>query len=607
MQLSQIIEDIPEVTSRVQMVVKKLPSVLTGLKYLKKTDKTEALSIGTYIEKNAELYPHHPAVLFENRSYSHASFNAWINRYANFLWDRGFRKGDAVAILLENRPEVLVTVGALAKIGAIASLINTNQRKDALIHSIKVTNPKAIIIGEELLDAYREVSGDLGLPGDVPEYFLKDAGKVSVPDGFKDLEALSEGASADNPTCTADVRLQDPCFYIFTSGTTGLPKASIMTHFRWVKASAGFGYCALDLKPGEAIYCSLPLYHNNALTVAWSSASAGGAAMALRRKFSVSKFWDDTRKFNAVAICYIGELCRYLLNQAPDGRDSDNPVKKVVGNGMRPDVWKSFKDRFGIEEVYEFYGASEGNIAFINLLNIDCTVGLCPLPYAIVKYDVESDAPVRDSNGRFIKVDRGETGLLIGEVTAKTPFDSYTNKEASEKKIFRDVFSDGDMWFNSGDLLKDMGYRHAQFVDRLGDTFRWKGENVSTTEVDEVCNGLEQVDEATTYGVAIPGTDGKAGMTSLVLSCDLKEFDLDGFASHVLEKLPGYAVPRFIRLKSQLEITGTFKHRKGDLKKEGYDVSQVKEPIYALDSKAGKYVKLTKALIKSIDTGKHPM
>ena len=607
MQLSQLIEDIPEVTSRVQMVVKKLPSVLTGLKYLKKTDKSEALSIGTYIEKNADLYPHHPAVLFENKTYSHGAFNSWVNRYANFLWDRGFRKGDAVAILLENRPEVLVTVGALAKIGAVASLINTNQRKDALIHSIKVTSPKAVIVGEELLDAYHEVSSELELESDVPVYFLKDAGKVEAPSGFQDLEVLSESASTQNPSSTADVRLQDACFYIFTSGTTGLPKASIMTHFRWVKASAGFGYCALDLKPGEAIYCSLPLYHNNALTVAWSSASAGGAAMALRRKFSVSKFWDDTRKFNAVAICYIGELCRYLLNQAPDGRDGDNPVTKVVGNGMRPDVWKSFKDRFGIEEVYEFYGASEGNIAFINLLNIDCTVGLCPLPYAIVKYDVESDAPVRDSNGRFIKVGRGETGLLIGEVTAKTPFDGYTNKEASEKKIFRDVFSDGDMWFNSGDLLKDMGYRHAQFVDRLGDTFRWKGENVSTTEVDEVCNGLEQVDEATTYGVAIPGTDGKAGMTSLVLSCDVKDFELDGFAAHVLDKLPGYAVPRFIRLKSQLEITGTFKHRKGDLKKEGYDVSQIKEPVYALDMKARKYVKLTKTVIKAIESGKHAM
>ena len=607
MQLSQIIEDIPEVTSRVQMVVKKLPSVLTGLKYLKKTDKSEALSIGTYIENNARLYPQHPAVLFENKTYSHANFNAWINRYANFFWSQGFRKGDAIAILMENRPEVLVGVGAAAKLGAIASLINTNQRKDALIHSIKLSKPKAILVGEELLEAFNEVADDLDLPGDVPVYFVRDTGDVACPEGLEDLAELTKSASDSNPASTADVRLQDPCFYIFTSGTTGLPKASIMTHFRWVKASAGFGYCALDLKPGEAIYCSLPLYHNNALTVAWSSASAGGAAMALRRKFSVSKFWDDTRKFNAVAICYIGELCRYLLNQAPDGRDADNPVKKVVGNGMRPDVWKSFKERFGIDEVYEFYGASEGNIAFINLLNIDCTVGLCPLPYAIVKYDLESDAPIRDDKGRFIKVEKGETGLLIGEVTAKTPFDGYTNKEASEKKIFRDVFSDGDMWFNSGDLLKDMGFRHAQFVDRLGDTFRWKGENVSTTEVDEVCNGLDQVDEATTYGVAIPGTDGKAGMTSLVLSCDVKDFELDGFAGHVLDKLPGYAVPRFIRLKSQLEITGTFKHRKGDLKKEGYDLTMIKEPVYALDFKARKYVKLTKALAKNIDSGKHAM
>ena len=604
MPLQQLIEDLPAVRSRVEMVVKKLPSVVQGLKYLSKTDKEEALSIGTFIERNAELYPHFPAILYENQSYSHQSFNAWVNRTANYLAAQGIRKGDSVAVLLENRPEVLVVVGALAKLGAISALLNTNQRKDALVHSLKLSNARAYVVGEELLDAFAPVQPELDLEH-ADLYFLADRGTRECPEGFIDLARESDRASNENPLTTGRVRLKDPCFYIFTSGTTGLPKASIMTHFRWVKASAGFGYCALNLKPGEAIYTALPLYHNNALTVSWSSASAGGAAMALRRKFSVSAFWDDTRKFNATAVCYIGELCRYLLNQTPSPEDANNPVRRVVGNGMRPDVWMQFKERFDIPEVYEFYGASEGNIAFINLLNLDCTIGLCPVPYAIVKYDLDNDQPIRDAQGHFIKVTKGETGLLLGKVTNKTPFDGYTNPEASEKKLFRDVFEAGDVWFNSGDLLRDMGFRHAQFVDRLGDTFRWKGENVSTTEVDEVANTFSQVDEATTYGVEVPDTDGRAGMVSLALNCTLKDFKADQFCTHMQQALPAYAVPLFIRVRSELEVTGTFKHRKVDLKREGFDVNVIAEPVYVLMPGTKTYKKVTKKLYTELSGGKH--
>ena len=193
-----------------------------------------------------------------------------------------------------------------------------------------------------------------------------------------------------------------------------------------------------------------------------------------------------------------------------------------------------------------------------------------------------------------IKVGKGETGLLLGQVTKKTPFDGYTNKEASEKKLFRNVFEQGDLWFNSGDLLKDMGFRHAQFVDRLGDTFRWKGENVSTTEVDEVANGFHQVSEATTYGVEIPGTDGRAGMISLVLNVPLKEFDAQALSQTLKNALPAYALPVFIRLRSELEVTGTFKHRKVDLKKQGFDIKTLKDPVYAWLPGTDGYQKLTK-------------
>jgi citronellyl-CoA synthetase len=372
-----------------------------------------------------------------------------------------------------------------------------------------------------------------------------------------------------------------------------MPKASIMSHLRWIKAAGVFGKVALNLEPDDVIYTSLPLYHNNALTVTWSSAAVSGAAMALRRKFSASQFWDDTRRYGATAFCYIGELCRYLMNQPARPDDAHNPVKKIIGNGLRPDIWKEFKRRFGIDEVYEFYAASEGNVAFINVLNLDCTIGFCPAPYALVKYDIHADEPVRDGAGHLIRVGRGEVGLLVSEVSERYTFDGYTDPTASEKKLLRDVFTPGDVWFNSGDLLRDLGFRHAQFVDRVGDTFRWKSENVSTNEVAEVINTFDGVAETTVYGVQIPGTEGRAGMASMVLQVPLEQFDLGGLVRHLEDQLPVYAHPLFLRVQKELEVTGTFKQVKGDLKEQGFDPSKVADPIYVMLPRSRAYVRLT--------------
>jgi citronellyl-CoA synthetase len=379
-----------------------------------------------------------------------------------------------------------------------------------------------------------------------------------------------------------------------------------MSHFRWIKASAAFGMLSLDVKPTDILFVSLPLYHNNALTVTWSSAASGGACLAIRRKFSASTFWDDVRKYNANVFCYIGELCRYLMNQPRKPNDADNPVKKIIGNGLRPDIWKEFKERFGIEEVYEFYAASEGNIAFVNALNIDCTVGFCPAPYAIVEYDVENDEPVRDAEGHLIRVARGGVGLLVAEVSEKYAFDGYTNKQESEKKLFRNAFKEGDVWFNSGDLLKDQGFHHAQFVDRIGDTFRWKSENVSTNEVAEVLNTFEQIDEATVYGVEIPGTEGKIGMAAVVSTVPIKEFDFKRLCNHLRDELPAYAWPHFLRFKDELEVTATLKQKKVDLRKQSYNPDQVKDPLYVMMPKSNEFVKLTKKAYKEIHSGKVP-
>ena len=299
-----------------------------------------------------------------------------------------------------------------------------------------------------------------------------------------ELQQLAATAPATNPAATSAVLAKDKAFYIFTSGTTGMPKASVMTHYRWLRALAGFGGLGMRLTSDDTLYCCLPLYHNNALTVALSSVLNSGSTLALGKSFSASKFWDEVIRYDATAFVYIGEICAYLLNQPAKPTDRKHRVRVIAGNGLRPAIWDDFTKRFGIARVCEFYAASEGNTAFLNVFNVDKTTGICPSPIAFVEYDDESGEPQRDDDGRVHKVKTGEPGLLLSKVSNFQPFDGYTDKDATEKKLVRDAFKDGDVWFNTGDLMRSQGFGHAAFTDRLGDTFRWKGENVATTEVE---------------------------------------------------------------------------------------------------------------------------
>jgi len=303
---------------------------------------------------------------------------------------------------------------------------------------------------------------------------------------------------------------------MYSSGTTGLPKAAIQKHIGMAVYGLYYGFYAAQFTSNDIIYVCLPLFHGTALALGWASAMSTGAAIALSRKFSVSRFWEDIRKYNATAFNYIGELCRYLMNQKPHPNDSKNTVKTIIGVGLRPEIWKDFKKRFDITRVIESYGASEGNAGFINLLNFDCTAGFTVAQYAVVEYDIENDEPIKNIKGYFKRVKIGETGLLIIKSHGAYKFTGYTDKKASEKKLFHNVFMEGDEWFNTGDLVRDQGCNHVQFVDRLGDTFRWKGHNVSTTEVEEVLNTHDDVLFSCVYGVKIPFTDGRAGMAAIV-------------------------------------------------------------------------------------------
>lgn len=590
-------------------VLKTLPGALganRGLFKLATLKPDSADSIGLHLQQLARRHPRRTALVFEDRRWTYSEFNNWANRIAHVLRARGVVAGDAVAILMENRPEVLACVAGVVKLGAVAGMLNHNQRGEVLTHSLKLTRARVVIVGDECIAALESTPHS---PKATPDLkFLWD-GAGGAPFGYANLRTELVNAPSGNLVETAAVVAKRAAFYIFTSGTTGLPKASVMTHFRWLKGMAGLGQLALRLKSDDVFYCSLPMYHNNALTVSWGAVLGAGCTLAIGRKFSASKFWDEIRRYDATAFCYIGEILRYLLNRPAQAGDRDHKVRVITGNGLRPEIWDAFQQRFGIAHIAEFYGASESNAAFVNGFGLSRTAGFCPLPFCIVEFDAETEEPVRGPDGFFRKVARGGVGLLLTEVSEKMPFDGYTDAVASQKKLFRDVFAPADCWFNSGDLVRDQGYRHIAFVDRVGDTFRWKGENVATTEVEGALNRHPNVDQAVVYGVQVPGTDGRAGMASLTWKADASGaqsgagFDGAALAGFLRGALPAYAVPLFVRLRPEQEVTGTFKFRKVEVRQEGFDPGRTDEPMYALIDPARGYEPITPELFASIQRG----
>ncbi|MBV1872380.1 MAG: AMP-binding protein, partial [Gammaproteobacteria bacterium] len=357
-----------------------------------------------------------------------------------------------------------------------------------------------------------------------------------------------------------------------------------------------------QLKPEDIYYVPLPLFHATGFLACWTATVSAGASIVIKRRFSASEFWDDINLYGATVFGYVGELCRYLLNQPPKPTDGKHTLKKMFGNGFRPGLWEEFKERFNVQYIIEGYGSSEGNVGFMNLFNLDNTVGVGNA--TLVKYDKDRDELVRDAKGYLILAEKGEPGLLLGEITQSTPFVGYTQKDKTESAILRNAFKPGDAWFNTGDLLKNIGCKHYQFVDRLGDTFRWKGENVSTTEVERTISNHPDVAHCAVYGVEIPNTNGKAGMATIT-PIENKELSYDGLYEFLCSQLPLYAVPVFIRIKTKLDTTDSFKYKKVDLKKDGYDPSKSKDAVFVVLPKAKSYVSLTPKLEKEINGGVH--
>jgi fatty-acyl-CoA synthase len=545
---------------------------------------TAKTSIGKVFQERAARYADRVFVRFGDEQLTYRQANETVNRYAAVLAARGVGHGDVVGVMLRNSPNAVLLMLAVVKCGAIAGMLNYHQHDNALKHSIGLLSAKVVVAETDLVEPINASGADA-------------AGLMTV----EEFERLAATAPTSNPATTAAVLAKDKAFYIFTSGTTGMPKASVMTHYRWLRALAGFGGLGLRLHGDDTLYCCLPLYHNNALTVAVINA---GTTLALGKSFSASRFWDEVIASGATAFLYIGEICGYLLNQPPKPTDRQHKVRVIIGNGLRPAIWDEFTERFGIPRVCEFYAASEGNTAFVNILNVDKSTGICPTPVAFVEYDADTGDALRGQDGRVRKVKTGEPGLLLSKVSSLQPFDGYTDPAASEKKLVRNAFRDGDVWFNTGDLMRSQGFGHAAFADRLGDTFRWKGENVATTEVEAAISTDPQVEEATVFGVEVPGTGGRAGMVAVQLK-EGEELDGKALAKAAYERLPGYALPLFARVVGELAHTSTFKNQKVDLRKEGYS-ADVDDPIYVLAGRDEGYVPFYDEYPDEVKNGKRP-
>jgi fatty-acyl-CoA synthase/citronellyl-CoA synthetase len=587
---------------RIKEFMAKNSSLFMGLS---KTFVENKMSWGTVLESHADKYPDNIAIKFEDAKITYKEQNELINQYAQYFLSLGVKKGDVVVVLMKNRLEMPIIMSAIGKIGAISSLINSDFREKPLAHSLTIAPSKAFVIDEACFDSFNAVKSRLNLSSHQVLCFSRDRGEMSCPKEYVDLSQIVKDFPINNPTTVADVKTWDPLCYVFTSGTTGLPKTVPFPHQRLIGSGVVFGTIILDLKPGDTHYCSLPLFHSNPLTQGLGPAMYNGATFALARKFSVSNFWKDIRKHNAVSFNYIGELCRYLLNQPPSPDDGNHPIKRVAGNGLRPESWDECKKRFNIDIIGEYYGATELGAAFYNFLNFDKTSGWTNARFASVKYDVVRDEIVRNEQGYLQKVGIGEVGLLIFNAKNPSIFLGYLSKEATEKKLIRNAFKPGDLWVNTGDLVAKQGSDHVLFVDRVGDTFRWKGHNISTTEVEGVISSYDDVLMSCVFGAKIPGTDGRAGMAAIVPAVKFEDFDLRDFSEHLNKNLASYAVPIFIRFKLDLSTTSTFKLKKTILRKECYDIDLLEENVYLILPGESEYTPLTKEIYDNIQSTKY--
>ncbi|THD82595.1 MAG: long-chain-acyl-CoA synthetase [Phenylobacterium sp.] len=553
------------------------------------------------LQAAVERWRDRPALTFEGRTVTYGEMDGVANRFAH--WGKGLnlRRGQTVALFMPNRLEYFCIWYGLSKIGVVTALINNQLAGLPLAHCLNISGATHVIVDPETSPVFEAAKTLIEKP---PQQWVLGP----ATSGQRDLTQALKSCSQLPPdrVVREDLRARDTALLIFTSGTTGLPKAARITHVRAQLYMRGFAG-ATGARPFDRIYVALPLYHATGGLCAMGAALLNGGSVVLKKKFSASHFWTDVREEGCTMFVYIGELCRYLVNQPASEDEIKHKIRLAFGNGLRPDIWPVMKERFRIPEILEFYGATEGNVSMFNFDGQEGAIGRAPrwlrsrFNIRLVQFDVETEQPVRGLNGFCIEAGPGQIGECIGKIgsDARAEYSGYVDKAASEKKVLHDVFEKGDAWFATGDLMKSDADGYLYFVDRIGDTFRWKGENVSTNEVAERLQATPGVQEANVYGVAVEGAEGRAGMAALVVG---PKFDIKAFGAQVAQDLPSYAQPLFVRILPAMDTTGTFKLRKMDLIADGYDPAKIKGPLYFHDPKRG-YVKLTKATHDKIAAG----
>ena len=595
-----------DAVSRIATLVEdliELPKFLEVKRALQGAGAGAFRTMGYVCRDQAEKIPDRPALRFERETVTFGAFNAGVNRYANLLRRRGVGKGDVVNVMMENSPAMLMAQGACAKLGAIGALINTHLEGEALAHVHLASKAKVAVVDRPcaramlpLLDRLR----DLAVLADVPDL---------VAEGSRFLPLLEElDASPDAEPDMPDVKISDVFLYVYTSGTTGFPKPAIVRHARFTAGGHSLAIL-LGETQDDCVYAPTPLYHGYANFVGFSPAFHKGACFASRRKFSASEFLPDVQRHGVTIFCYVGELCRYLMRTPPSPEDRKHKIRIATGPGLRPDIWRAFRDRFGIATIIDSYGQTEGNISLQNRRGRVGSCGRCaPFQHEqlkLAKYDLERGELVRGADGFLVECGVGEQGELLGRITKNSPmsFDGYADPKDNERKLVRDCFEKDDLYLRTGDLLKRDYASYYYFVDRIGDTFRWKGENVATIEVEHLLNQAPGVHETAVYGVSVPGTEGRAGM-ALVVPKDGAALDPRAFYEHATRVLPAYARPLFVRVAPQVDVTGNFKNRKTRLQDEGFDPARFADTLWFRDDVRESYVPLDASLRDDIVAGR---
>ncbi|CAG9570628.1 unnamed protein product [Danaus chrysippus] len=558
--------------------------------------------------KISQKNPDKKAFVMGNRSLTFREGDQLSNRMAWYFKRQGFKTGEVVALFMETQPEYVFLWLGLAKLRITTALVNTNLRGDQLIHCLKIAKCKAVIFGDEMIDAIKAIQSQIP---DIPLYQFNAVERPTAPivNDATFLNAELNEMSSDSFTDIEPAKPRDTLLYIYTSGTTGFPKAAIITNIRYLLIPLGV-HTSGRLTSSDVVYDPLPLHHTAGGVLGAGQCLILGCTVVLRKKFSASNYWIDAAKHGCTAAQYIGEICRYLLSVPPSPHDRAHSVRVLIGNGLRPQIWQEFIDRFAIKQVLEFYGATEGNS---NLINLDSKIGAIGFlsrlvssiyPLNLVKCDELTGEILRDKNGRCINCGPFEPGLLLGKIDPKKAiltFAGYADKTASEKKMVRNVRVEGDCYFNTGDILVMDHYGYFYFKDRTGDTFRWRGENVSTAEVEAVISNLIGLKDAVVYGVSIPNVEGKAGMVAI--ADPEKKLDVTSLAQGVNTSLPAYARPLFVRILPETPLTATFKLKKKTLMDEGFNINLYNDPVYFLDQKLGSYIPVTQQVYDDLIKG----